>query len=613
MSKSRREFLATTSLGAIGAAAVLGSRRFGREAPTGQAGNQTQSAEELPPGSPSAFGAGPAVGPEVSENTLAEAEKLVQFDLTPDERAEAAASWRRTMAAVYERRVGPRKLALETGVAPATRWNPVLPGMRVGPERERFVRSKIDPGALPTNDEAIAFAPVTQLSRWIEARKLSSERLTSIYLKRIEQFDPKLRCVITVTRELAWKQARQADAEIAAGKYRGALHGIPWGGKDLLDTAGIPTTYGAEPYRNRVPAKDAVVVKRLHEAGAVLIAKLSLGALALNDIWFGGQTMNPWLLEEAASGSSAGPGAATAAGLVGFAIGSETGGSIVSPAMRCGVTGLRPTYGRVARTGAMTLCWSLDKLGPMTRGVEDAMLVLQAISGPDPGDVASVPSRLDFDAGASVAGLRVGYFPKWMNEGPAATAVDRAALETVKKLGMVPVEVSIPDWPYGSLSLILFAEAAASFEELTLNGGLRELKAQVPDAWPNLFRQARFLSAVDFVQADRLRRKVAEMMEGVFSQVDMLLVPSLRDEMLTITNFTGHPSLTLRAGLIEVGRARSDWAPDPNNPMPHFSPSRRVPHGVTLIGRLFDEGTIVSAGMALERAFGVAGERPPGF
>ena len=316
------------------------------------------------------------MGPEVSSTTFAEAEKLVQFEMTAGERAVAAGSWRKTMAAVYERRTGPRKVVLETTMAPATRWNPVLPGQKAGPERERFVRSKIDPGPLPTRDEDIAFASVTQLSRWIETRKLTSERLTNIYLKRLEEFDPKLHCVITLTRELALKQARQADAEIAAGKYRGPLHGIPWGGKDLLDTAGIPTTYGAEPFRNRVPAEDAVVVKRLHEAGAVLVAKLSLGALALNDIWFGGQTMNPWLLEEASSGSSAGPGAATAAGLVGFAIGSETGGSIISPAMRCGITGLRPTYGRVPRTGAMTLCWSLDKLGAMTRSVEDAMLVL---------------------------------------------------------------------------------------------------------------------------------------------------------------------------------------------------------------------------------------------
>jgi Asp-tRNA(Asn)/Glu-tRNA(Gln) amidotransferase A subunit family amidase len=334
--------------------------------------------------------------------------------------------------------------------------------------------------------------------------------------------------------------------------------------------------------------------------------------LALNDIWFGGQTMNPWLLEEGASGSSAGPGAATAAGLVGFAIGSETGGSIVAPSMRCGVTGLRPTYGRVPRTGAMTLCWSLDKLGPMTRGVEDSLLVVQAISAQDPGDYASVSSRLDFDATAPVAGLRVGYFPSWMGEAPA-TDVDRAALETARKLGMVPVEVSLPDWPYDSLQLILFAEAAAAFEELTLSGGLPQLKSQVPDAWPNLFRQARFLSAVDFVQADRFRRSVAQEMARVFAQVDLLLVPSLRDEILTITNFTGHPSLTFRTGFVEVAEARSDWAPDPAHPLPKFSPPRRVPHGVTLIGRLFDEGTIGRAAIAIERVSNAFSDRPPGF
>jgi Asp-tRNA(Asn)/Glu-tRNA(Gln) amidotransferase A subunit family amidase len=350
----------------------------------------------------------------------------------------------------------------------------------------------------------------------------------------------------------------------------------------------------------------------LQEAGAVLVAKLSLGALALNDIWFGGQTMNPWLLEEGASGSSAGPGAATAAGLVGFAVGSETGGSIVAPSMRCGITGLRPTYGRVPRTGAMTLCWSLDKLGPMTRNVEDALLVLHAVSGPDAGDLSSVPSKLDFDVNAPVAGLRVGYFPEWMKANPA-TEVDRAALETVRKVGMVPVEVSIPDWPYDSLEVILFAEAAAAFEELTLSHRVDQLKVQVPDAWPNTFRQSRFLSAVDFVQSDRLRRKVANEMARVFSQVELLLVPSLRDEMLTITNFTGHPSLTLRAGFVQVSEARSDWAPDPNSPLPKFSPPRRVPHGVTLIGRLFDEGTLGRAGLALERSFDVSSERPPGF
>src|ERR1700731_4611634 len=606
MPKSRRDFLTQTSLGLIGAAVASNSSA------QDHANEIAQEPTQLPPGAPPAFGTGPAVGPEVSPATFAEAEKLIQVNLSTTDRAQAAETWRVNLAFLYERRTGPRAIALEPALAPFSRYHSVLPGQSAGPQGDQFIRSKTDPGPLPSSDADIAFASVTQLSRWIEQRKLTSERLTQIYLRRIEQFDPKLRCIITLTRDLALAQAKMADQEIAAGKYRGPLHGIPWGGKDLLDTAGIPTTYGAEPFSNRVPNEDAVVVKRLHAAGAVLVAKLSLGALALNDIWFGGQTINPWLLQEASSGSSAGPGAATAAGLVGFAIGSETGGSIVSPSMRCGITGLRPTYGRVARTGAMTLCWSLDKLGPMTRAVEDAMLVLHAISGPDAGDLASVPSRLDFDADATVKGLRVGYFPRWMNDNPA-TAVDRAAVDTVKKAGMVPVEMRIPDWPYDSLNLILFAEGAAAFEDLTLSGGINQLKAQVPDAWPNIFREARFLSAVDFVQADRLRRKVALEMERLFSQVDLLLVPSLRDEMLTLTNFTGHPSLTLRAGFVEVAKARTDWAPDPNNPMPTFSPPRRVPHGVTLIGRLFDEGTLGRVGLALERAFGVVQQRPPGF
>jgi Asp-tRNA(Asn)/Glu-tRNA(Gln) amidotransferase A subunit family amidase len=596
MSKSRREFLAHTSLAVLGAAVAA----------------QGQQPAEPTPGAPPAFGTAPPVGPEVSPETFVQAEKLVEIELTKEQLAEAAGNWRSAMAPVYERRVGPRKTELEATLAPATRWNPMLPGVKAGAASDEFVRSTADAGPLPQSDEDIAFAPVWKLSRWIEQRKLTSERLTRLYLARLEKFNPKLRCVITLTTELAMQQAKNADGEIAAGKYRGPLHGIPWGAKDLLDTSGIATTYGAEPFRNRVPKEDAVVVKRLHEAGAVLVAKLSLGALALNDIWFGGQTVNPWLPEEGSSGSSAGPGAATAAGLVGFSIGSETGGSIVSPSMRCGVTGLRPTFGRVARTGAMTLCWSLDKLGPMTRSVEDTLLVLHAISGPDAGDVSSVPSHLEFNPEGKVEGLRVGYFPAWMKQDPA-TDVDRAALETVKKVGMVPVEVSLPDWNYDCLDIILFAEGAAAFEELTLSGGLDQLKMQVPDAWPNTFRQSRFLSAVDFVQADRMRRKVAMAMARIFSEVDLLLVPSLRDEMLTLTNFTGHPSLTLRAGFVQVSEARSDWAPDPKNPLPKFSPPRRVPHGVTLIGRLFDEGTLGRAGLALEKSFGVVGERPPGF
>ena len=606
---SRRSFLASASLSLAAAAASAGCKEvLPHRAPAERTG--------APAGQPPAFGTAPAFGPDVTAATFSEAERLVQVDLDVNEVNEAAGNWRSAMAPLYERRVGPRKVALGAEVAPFSLTNPLQFNGDFGgytpPGVDRFIRSAGAVLAIPADDEAIAFAPVTELGGWLRTRQITSERLTGIYLERLRRFDPELHCVITLTAELAMQQARQADAEIAAGRYRGPLHGVPWGAKDLLDTAGIRTTYGAEPYKNRVPTSDAHVVAKLRDAGAVLVAKLSLGALALNDVWFGGQTRNPWLLEEGSSGSSAGPGAAVAAGLVGFAVGSETGGSIVSPSMRCGVNGLRPTFGRVGRSGAMTLCWSLDKLGPMARSVEDTMLVLNALSGFDPADTGSVASHLDYDANTPVSGLRVGYFPAWMREAPA-TDVDRAALAMVTKLGMTPVEVSLPDWPYDNLNLILFAEAAASFEELTQARDERFLTMQVPDAWPNTFRQARFLSAVDFVQTDRMRRKVAFEMRRIFSQVDMLLVPSLRDEMLTITNFTGQPSLTLRAGFVTVREARSDWAPDPDHPMPQFDPPRRVPHGVTLIGRLFDEGTIGRAGLAMERAFGVAGERPAGF
>ena len=602
---TRREFLVNAPLGLLGVAAVYTQEPQNPASPS-------SPAPSAPPGAPPTFGTAPVAGPAVSPETFAEAEKLVQVTMSPAERETAARSWRTSMASMLERRTGPRMIALEDTLAPASRWNPSIGAEYPGPARDAFIRTPADPGALPATEDAIAFATVTQLSGWIERKAITSERLTRIYLDRLERFDPRLRCVITLTRDLAIAQATQADAEIAAGKYRGPLHGIPYGVKDLLDTANIPTTYGAEPFRNRVPAADSFVVRRLTEAGAVLVAKLSLGALALNDIWFGGQTMNPWLMEEGASGSSAGPGAATAAGLVAFSIGSETGGSIVSPAMRCGITGLRPTFGRVARTGAMTLCWSLDKLGP-----DDAER-----RGRDAGPAGDLRSgcRRCLER-AEPHGLR----RDGRRRGPArrvhpplaggAAGNGHRSLGARRREGARHgrTEVTLPDWPYSSLMPILFAEGAAAFEELTLSGQAAQLKVQVPDAWPNLFREARFLSAVDFVQADRLRRKVAIEMARIFSQVDLLLVPSLRDEMLTISNFTGHPSLTLRAGFVQVSQARSDWAPDPAHPLPRFSPPRRVPHGVTLLGRLFDEGTVARAGLALERRFGVAGERPPGF
>jgi Asp-tRNA(Asn)/Glu-tRNA(Gln) amidotransferase A subunit family amidase len=594
---SRRKFIAGTAVLA-GAAALA---RTSEAAPDAGVLSSTPVA--------------PAAGPwPITPTTFLEAEKLVELENTPAHRAEAASSWDMNFGALLKSR---RAYHPADSVVPATLWDPRVPGAPTGPTRTRthFSRSTLP---LPSAEEDIAYAPVTALSEWLRTRRISSSRLTELYLARLQRFNPKLECVITLTPDLAREQARAADAEIAQGKWRGPLHGVPWGVKDLLDTAGIRTTWGAEPFRNRVPAKDGTVVARLHAAGAVLVAKLSLGALALNDIWFGGETKNPWLLAEGSSGSSAGSAAATAAGLVGFAIGSETGGSIVSPSSRCGITGLRPTFGRVPRTGAMTLCWSMDKLGAMARSVEDTMLVLAAISGPDGHDLGCVPSHLDFDAAQPVQKLRVGYVPAWL-EKPAndfdkqSLPVDRAVVDAVKAAGMTPVPVDFPDLPYAALNAILSAEAAASFEELTLSHKVDELKMQVVDAWPNLFRQARFLSAVDLIQAERLRRQAAVAMNQLLTGVDVLLVPYLRDETLIGTNCTGHPSLTLRAGFVEVDRIRSDWFPPPGQQWPLLPEKHRVPQGVTLVGRLFDEGTMARAGMALEKVLNVVSERPPGF
>jgi Asp-tRNA(Asn)/Glu-tRNA(Gln) amidotransferase A subunit family amidase len=598
---SRRKFIAGTAL--LAGAAVVG--RSAEASP--DAGTSTTPA---PPGTAPVAG---AFGP-VTPGTFVEAEKLAEVQYTAAERAQAAASWDMNFGAMLKAR---RAYHPTASVVPGCVWDPRIPGAPTGPAhtKTRFSRVALP---LPSRDEDIAYAPVTALSEWLRTRKITSARLTELYLERLQRFNPKLECVITLTPGLARAHARAADAEIAQGKWRGPLHGVPFGVKDLLDTAGIRTTWGAEFFKDRVPATDGTVVARLHAAGAVLVAKLSLGALALNDIWFGGETKNPWLLAEGSSGSSAGSGCATAAGLVGFAIGSETGGSIVSPSSRCGVAGLRPTFGRVPRTGAMTLCWSMDKLGPMARSVEDTLMVLAAISGPDGSDLSCVPSHLDFDAASPVQKLRVGYVPAWLDK-PAndfdkqSLPVDRKVVEAVKAAGMTAVPVEFPDLPYAALNALLFSEAAASFEEMGLTHKLDELKMQVVDAWPNQFRQARFISAVAFVQADRLRRQAAMAMNQLLTGVDVLLVPYLRDETLLGTNCTGHPSLTVRAGFVEVDRIRSDWYPPTPAGWPPLPEKHRVPQGVTLIGRLFDEGTLVRVGMALEKVLGVSAERPPGF
>ena len=515
------------------------------------------------------------------------------------------------LAAQIDLAVRRRKTPLPNDLAPATRFDPRLLGWRA-PLATPFQPPTLNPGPLPDAAEDIAFAPVTKLAGWIAARAISCERLATLYLDRINRFAPRLECVAVVTADLAIAQARRADALLAAGTYLGPLHGIPWGCKDLLDTNGVVTGWGAEPFSGRIPAADATVVRRLTEAGAVLVAKTTVGALAYGDIWYGGVTRNPWNLAEGSSGSSAGSGSATAAGLVAFSIGTETLGSIVAPSLRCGTTGLRPTFGRVPRTGAMPLCWTLDKIGPMCRSVADTALVLAAINGGDSADPCSIDAPFGYDAASPVAELRLGYYPAdFALEG--ANDLDRAVLDEARSLGIALVELTRPDLPYESLMNALFAEAAASFEHLTLEDQDDQLTWQEPGAWPNTFRKARFLSAIDHIQLDRLRRRVMQDMDATFESVDAIIGPCLAGPMLIISNFTGHPCLVLRSGFrksptrqrLSLAQARLDQGADGEGE--EFT----VPHAISLYGRLFDEGALIRIGVALEARLGVAGRRPP--
>jgi Asp-tRNA(Asn)/Glu-tRNA(Gln) amidotransferase A subunit family amidase len=461
-----------------------------------------------------------------------------------------------------------------------------------------------DVPALPGNEEAIAFAPLVHLAHWIRTGAITSGQLTALYLRRIAQLNPLLECFITVTSELAMEQAAVADREIGAGNYRSPLHGIPYGVKDLMDTQGIRTTWGAGPYKDRVAEGDAHIVTLLRNAGAVLLGKTTCGALAWGDVWFDGVTKNPWHLLEGSSGSSAGSASATAAGLVGFAIGTETLGSIVSPANRCGATGLRPTYGRVGRSGTMALCWSLDKIGPICRGVEDTALVLGSLNGEDLNDPGNFPHGFAYDGNLDISALTVGYDPK-VFEGDQANAIDVAALEAMQKTGVKMKEISLPTRDVTALGLQLNVEAAAAFEELTLSGRDALLRRQITNAWPNRFREARLVSAVDLIQVDRLRRLVMQDMDKVFDDCDAVFGPNYAASMLLMTNYTGHPQLTLRAGF-EQRSINLAWGI--NTVQEEIG--AHMPRNVSLWAPLYQEGRIIAIGKALEKELRVAFERP---
>ncbi len=555
---------------------------------------------------------GEAGNKDITLRTFAEAEKLTGVPNTEAERAQLL----RTIDGQIGRARQLRELGMDNGgPAPALVFDPRLPGSKM-PKAAWRREARVELPAVPAAEADIAFAPITVLSEWLRHGQLTSRQLTDIYLRRIERYNRELECMVTVTADLAIQQAEQADAEIAAGRWRGPLHGIPYGAKDLLDTRNIPTTWGAMAYKDRIAQQDAAVIERLNEAGAVLLGKTTLGTLAsFSALWFGGLTRNPWNTEEGAGGSSAGSASAVAAGLMPFALGTETLGSIEFPASRNGVVGLRPTFGRVSRHGSMVLCWSLDKVGPLCRSAEDAMLVLRAINGYDARDVGSIEAPLAFDNAQPVKGMRVGYVPAWFErEGTPAAIVK--TLNTARDLGLELVEIELPDMPYRGLVSILDVEAAAAFEALTLSGRDDTLRAQTLQAWPNRFRQARFVSAVDIIQADRLRRSVMGVLHDLFADLDAIIGPGLLGPgratiMSLITNFTGHPSLTLRAGFNETAARRQGFADEKFYGGPASGIKRKVPVSVALWGPLFEEGRICRIGMALERALDVQALRPP--
>ncbi|MFQ5563016.1 MAG: amidase [Parvularculaceae bacterium] len=586
MKTSRRELLRGAALtGVIAGAGAL--KGCGDEAAPGKAGGT----------------GGEDAGSEITTRTIAEAEKIQGIRYTPAERAMMIEDLEKNLEALARL----RETEMPNDLAPALVFDPKLPGKSVGSQRNELDLGGAYDANLPDNDDDIAFSSVGQLGVWLRSGALTSARLTEIHLERIERFAPRLECFVTVTPEIARAQAAEADEDFADGRDRGLLQGIPYGLKDLADTKGVPTTWGATPFKDRIPEDDAEVVRKLERAGAVLLGKTTCGAIAYGDQWFGGRTRNPWNPKEGSSGSSAGSAAATVAGLCAFSIGTETLGSIVSPSERCGATGLRPTFGRVSRAGFMALCWSLDKVGPICRSVEDTALVLSELNGYDQDDPSAARVGFSYLAGDyDVSGMTVGYVPAWFEEGDD---VDRAALEALRSLGVTLQEFPWPDTPFDSLVQIVLVEAAAAFADLTLSDRDDELVWQDKQAWPNTWREARLLSAVDYVQINRLRRRIMTELDAAFEGFDALIGPHYAGGALLATNCTGHPQLALRAGFAQTPtRTLFD-----NSEAKEGAETFLTPRGISLWADLFDEGKIIALGRALENKLGVSGERPPGF
>lgn len=469
---------------------------------------------------------------------------------------------------------------LSNSIPPAIDFNPIPFNFRSPVKKNNFIISDYSNTKIPENIDDLAFYSIGQLAHLIKTKQITSTELTKFYLERLKKYNPKLECVISFTEELALKQAAKADSEISTGKYKGLLHGIPYGAKDLLSVKGYKTTWGAAPYKDQVIDKNATVINKLEKAGAVLIAKLTMGALAWGDVWFRGKTRNPWNINEGSSGSSAGSASATSAGLVPFAIGTETWGSIVSPSTVCGVSGLRPTYGRVSRFGAMALSWSMDKIGPICRNAEDLAIVFNAIYGPDDKDQMLYDFPFEFSHNLDLSKFRIGYLKSDFDKDYSFHKNDSLALETFRKLGAELIPIKLPDLPVENISFILSAEAAAAFDELTRSNRDSLLVRQIKNAWPNVFRAARFIPAVEYINANRVRKLLIEEMKKIFNEVDLYLSPSFVGNNLLLTNLTGHPSVVIPNGFSERG----------------------MPTSFTLIGNLFDEGKIIAVANAFQNA-----------
>lgn len=522
---------------------------------------------------------------EVTKEMIAQAAAVAGLEFTEEQREQMVRGLNQNQRA-YE---GLRGVALPNSVMPALHFDPVVPGTPLPTERRPLRKSRPEPVRRPDRIEDVAFWPVTRLSELVRTGQLRSEELTELYLDRLKRHGPTLECVVTLTEERALEQARRADREIAASRYRGPLHGIPWGVKDVLAVRGYPTTWGAAPYRDQVIDLDATVVRKLDEAGAVLVAKLTVGALAQGDQWFGGQTKNPWNLEQGSSGSSAGSASATVAGLVGFSIGTETLGSIVSPSTRCGATGLRPTYGRVSRHGAMALSWSMDKIGPICRSVEDCALVFDAIRGPDGMDPTVRELPFNWDGDRSLAGLRIGYLKSGFEADRDHKEFDDAALAAIRALGIDPVPFELPDGlPYGAMRIILSAEAAAAFDELTRSGRVDEIERS---SWPNTFRQARLIPAVEYIQANRVRTLAMTAMHEAMREIDVFVTPSYAANVLLLTNLTGHPAVVVPNGFTDAG----------------------TPVSLSFIGKLWGEAETLAVAKAYQDATGFHTRHPQAF